>query len=148
MGTEQQVLPTWVLTRTCARPSGIPPRGGEPELPGRAAPGRRDVQGRLLLSQLRRGPKGPQLPQRPAPVRAGASGQGRGRRGPPRASSGMGEAVGVGWGGTRDKGRPRLATLPSSSRVLRRNWEGKIPGERRGPEEERRGARVRHFSAS
>lgn len=96
VGTEPEVQPAWVLTRACARPAGIPPRGGEPEPARREAPGRRDVQGRLLLSQLRRGPKGPQLPQRPAPVRGGARWQGRGRRGPRRSSNGVGGAVGVG----------------------------------------------------
>lgn len=61
------------LLRAC--PPGLPPRGGEPEPAGHAAPGRRDGQGRLLLSQFRRSPAGPQLPQRPAPVGAGAAGR-------------------------------------------------------------------------
>lgn len=75
----REVQPAWVLTLACARrPAGISPRGGEPEPAGRAAPGRRDVQGRLLLSQFRGGPKGAQQPQRQPPVRGGASGPGAG----------------------------------------------------------------------
>lgn len=64
--------PARALTWALARPPGIPPWGGGPEPACHAAPGRCDVRGRLLLSQLCRGPAGPQLPQRPAPVRGGA----------------------------------------------------------------------------
>lgn len=119
------------LLRAC--PPGLPPRGGEPEPAGHAAPGRRDGQGRLLLSQFRRSPAGPQLPQRPAPVGAGAAG-GEGLAGRARPTETGKGAEGT-EGETRDGVWPHWPLRPGSSagteefqKGAARRRRGGVPG--------------------
>lgn len=125
VGPNRQVPLAGALTPACARTPGIPPRGGEPELGRHAAPGRRDVQGRLLLPQLRRGPAGPQLPQRLPPVRGGASrwraGLGRRAQGPKGRRQGA-------WVWPRPPSHPRLCGGNREGRLGRKAWSRRKRG--------------------